>query len=171
VLRRPATPADALPPQLDGLLGDSQEIFVNYIRRARVVSARTYYVIAVRSLGCGSSKPHEGITLVCALQAGGRIVEAGAASSATASQIDEDGMFLVGGSCLHTSNATLIAGVVPDRVASITLHYPASSLTITPVGNVVAASIPDPGGPLWHPLSITWRSANGTIIKTTSGSL
>jgi hypothetical protein len=141
------------------------------VRRARVVSARSYYVIPVRSVGCGSSKPHEGVTLVCALQAGGRIVEAGVGGSATSTQIDENGMFLVGGSCLHTTNATLIAGVVPDRVTSITLHYPASTLTITPVGNVVAASIPDPGGPLWHPLSTTWRSANGTIIKTTSGSL
>jgi hypothetical protein len=171
VLRRPATPADALPPQLQGLLGDSQKIFANYVRRARVASARTYYVIPLRSAACGSSKPHDGVILVCELQADGRIVDAGAGGSATASQIDEDGMFLVGGSCLHKTNATLIAGVVPDRVASITLHYPASTLTITPVGNVVEASIPDPGGPLWHPLSTTWRSSNGTIIKTTSGSL
>lgn len=80
-----------------------------------------------------------------------------------------NGMFLVGGSCLHTNQATLIAAIVPDRVASITLRYPSITVTAAVVNNVVVASVPHPGSPLWRPISMIWRTANGHIIKTFNG--
>jgi hypothetical protein len=171
VLRRPGTPADALPPQLR-LFFSGTSFFVDYVRRARVVSGRSYYVVPARFGRCGTTlEPHEGIVLVCVLRANQRILDAGTGGESTATQVKQDGMFLVGGSCLHTSRATLLAGVVPDGVAAVTLHYPASTLTITPVDNIVAAAVPDPGGPLWRPLAMVWRSADGAIIKTIHGRL
>jgi len=75
---------------------------------------------------------------------------------------------LVGGSCLHTNQAALIAGIVPDGVASITVRYPSVTIRTAVVNNVVVASIPHPGGPLWRPLAVTWRAADGRAIKTFS---
>ena len=75
-------------------------------------------------------------------------------------------MFLVGGSCLHTNQTTLIAGIVPDRVASIILRYPSTTVVAAVANNVVVVSVPHPGSSLWHPISMTWRAANGHIIKT-----
>ena len=68
----------------------------------------------------------------------------------------------------------IYSGVVPDRVATVTVHYPASNgapattLTSDVVGNVFAIRIPGltlGGGP---PPTITWRSATGQVIKTIS---
>ena len=116
VLRRPGTPADALPPAIEqNFLGGGfgHDIFVHYIRRARVIAGRSYYVMPVRT-GCGSIKPSEGILLACVLRSGQRIVDAGSGGDTTAPQIKQGSAFLVGGSCLHTNQATLIAGIVPD---------------------------------------------------------
>ena len=58
-----------------------------------------------------------------------------------------------------------------DGVAAITLRYPSSTLTMTSVDNVVAAAVPNPGGPLSRPLTMVWRSRDGTILKTVHGRL
>ena len=170
VLRRTGTSADALPPQVH-LFFSGTSLFVDYVRRARMVSGRSYYVVPARFTGCGTAlKPHEGIALVCVLRAGQRILDAGSGGESTATQVKQAGLFL-GGSCLHTSRATLLAGVVPDGVAAITLRYPSSTLTMTSVDNVVAAAVPNPGGPLSRPLTMVWRSRDGTILKTVHGRL
>jgi hypothetical protein len=81
------------------------------------------------------------------------------------------------GTPTYSDGSTLI-GVVPDGVATVTLHYPAdrglASLTVSTgvAGNVYAVSIPrvtmqNGGG---FPPDITWRAANGQIIKTFSTS-
>jgi hypothetical protein len=75
---------------------------------------------------------------------------------------------------------TVLSGVVPDGVASVTLRFPArldathpaSSVSVTarPVENVFVVRVPRRvipqafGGtaPVW----ITWRAANGTVIRT-----
>jgi hypothetical protein len=171
VLRRTGTSADALPPPVH-LFFSGTSLFVDYVRRARMVSGRSYYVVPARFTGCGTAlKPHEGIALVCVLRAGQRILDAGSGGQSTATQVKQAGLFLVGGSCLHTSRATLLAGVVPDGVAAITLRYPSSTLTMTSVDNVVAAAVPNPGGPLSRPLTMVWRSRDGTILKTVHGRL
>jgi len=169
VLRRPATPPDALPRQVQ--LFGGMSVFRRYVRRARVVASRSYYVVPAHFSGCGGTalKAHDGIALVCVLRAGQRIVESGVGGESSATQVRQHGLFLVGGSCLHTSHATLIAGVLPDGVASITLRYAASTVTLTAAENIVAAAVPKAGGPLDRPLSMTWRAADGTIIKTVTG--
>lgn len=45
VLRRPATPADSLPPPLRNSAGDAQGVYVRYVRRARVENGISYYVV------------------------------------------------------------------------------------------------------------------------------
>ena len=167
VLRRPATSTDMLPAQIQSSLGDGQAVYVNYVRRAQVIDGRTFYVLPVRSR-CDSTTPDEGVLLACILRANQRIVDAGVGGDSTAAQVKADGMFLVGGSCLHTDQATMIAGIVPNPVASITLRYPWITVTAAVVNNVVVASVPHPGSPLWHPISLTWRAANGRAIKTLS---
>jgi hypothetical protein len=75
---------------------------------------------------------------------------------------------------------TVLSGVVPDGVASVTLHFPAMfgganpasplSVTAEPVKNVFVVRVPRRlipqafGGiaPDW----IKWRAANGTVIRT-----
>jgi len=168
VLRRPDTSADSLPAQVQSSLGDGQNVYVNYVRRAQVIGGRTFYVLPVR-FGCDAATPEEGVLLACILRANQRTIDAGVGGDSTAAQVKADGMFLVGGSCLHTNQATLIAGIVPDSVASITLRYPSITVTAAAVNNVVVVSVPHPGSPLWHPISMTWRAANGHIIKTFNG--
>jgi len=79
------------------------------------------------------------------------------------------------GTPAYSDGSTLI-GVVPDGVASVTLHYPSHrglpSLTVITgvAGNLYAVGIPrvtmtNGGG---FPPQITWRAANGQVIKTFS---
>ena len=79
------------------------------------------------------------------------------------------------GTPTYSDGSTLI-GVVPDGVATVTLHYPSdrglASLTVTTdvAGNVYAVPIPrvtmqNGGG---FPPDMTWRAANGQVIKTIS---
>src|ERR1039458_9869824 len=63
VLRRPATPADALPASVKAFLTKpilnplGREVFVNYIRRARVISGTAYYVMpALYTCGARTSE-------------------------------------------------------------------------------------------------------------------
>jgi hypothetical protein len=167
VLRRPATADDRLPPQLHAdLLGGGLDVFAGYVRLARVVADRSYYVIPAR-IACGV-KPSDDVLLACVQRSGERIIDAGLGGDATATGVTGGGAFLVGGSCLHTKQATLIAGIVPDGVTSVTLRYPSMTIEAAVVNNVVAASVPHPGGPLWHPLLVTWRAADGHVIMTFS---
>jgi hypothetical protein len=69
--------------------------------------------------------------------------------------------------------------VVPDGVAHVTLHFPAGpangfhkniispavTVTTSPVGNVVVVRVPRSGGTIGR-ATMTWRAANGHIIKT-----
>ena len=74
---------------------------------------------------------------------------------------------------------TVFAGVVPDGVATVTLHYQAGklggfshrsgpALTVTghPVNNVVVISVERAGEQATGAVTTTWRAANGTVIKT-----
>ncbi len=80
----------------------------------------------------------------------------------------------------QSGTSTVLSGVVPDGVALVTLHFPARfgganpkpplSVTARPVKNVFVVRIPRSfipqafGGTT--PDSITWRAANGTVIRT-----
>jgi hypothetical protein len=163
VLRRPPGPADLLPIQAQpgGL-----SVYGSYIRNARTLWGRSFYVMANRVSGCGRFKPRDGVGLACVQRVDGQILDAQSASGVSANRVEHGALFLNGGSCLQTASATLIAGVVPDGVATITVRYPTDTITATVVNNVVVASVPHPGGPLWRPVRVTWRDADGHTINT-----
>jgi hypothetical protein len=100
------------------------------------------------------------------------------AYSATTSQFLQRGAISRVG--FRSGPGTVLSGVVPDGVASVTLHFPARldgthpapSVTVTarPVENVFVVRVPRRvipqafGGTA--PVLITWRAANGTVIRT-----
>ena len=78
-----------------------------------------------------------------------------------------------------TFGKSTIVGLVPDGVATVTLRYPAGkiggfdrnhapafALTTNVLGNVLVAMIPRGGNRLMAPMTMIWRAANGTVIKT-----
>jgi hypothetical protein len=174
VLRRPATPGDALPASIKNALSRplfnllGREIFVNYIRRARVIAGTSYYVMPVLYTGCGAIKgpTREGMMLESGGSGGG---------AGDAAQIKQGAAYGTLGSFDHTT----IEMLVPDGVATVTLDYPAGKIggfdrhhaaaftvTTTVVGNLLIVSVPRSGNRLMAPMTMTWRAANGTIVKT-----
>lgn len=174
VLRRPATPADVLPASIKEAFSRpifrmfGQEIFVNYIRRARVVAGTSYYVMPVLYTGCGAFKRGESMMLSSGSSGGG---------AGTAATIEQGAAYGTLGSFGHTTIETL----VPDGVATVTLHYPAGKIggfdrnhapafTITTkvVGNLLIVTVPRGGNRLMAPMTMTWRAPDGTTVKAFS---
>ena len=100
------------------------------------------------------------------------------AYSATTTQFLQRGAISQVG--FRSGTGTLLSGVVPDGVASVTLHFPARfgganpapplSVTALPVENVFVVRlrrsfIPQAFGGTTAD-SIKWRAANGTVIRT-----
>jgi len=178
VLRRPATPADTLPATIlafftsESPLHAGRQIFINYIRRARVISGTSYYLIPVLNTGCGRLKiTGEGIQLWQQRSGGGGY----GGGDADATRIEQ--AQAVGFSAVFTHST--ITMIVPDGVATATLHYPAGkvggfnrnhappvTITTNVTGNILVATIPRGGMRLMAPMTMTWRAANGTTIKT-----
>lgn len=96
---------------------------------------------------------------VCLLLSG-KVGSAGTCG-ATAPQLESVGLLSFGGP---------VSGVVPDGVATVTLHYPngggthAKTVTARVVGNVFVSAtfassrLPSP--------TMVWRAANGTVVRT-----
>jgi hypothetical protein len=118
----------------------------------------------------------EGIAVVALSQdASGPGIDA---YSATTTHFERRGAISQAGSRSGTS--TVLSGVVPDGVASVTLHFPARfagahpaaplSVTARAVENVYVVRVPRSFVPQAFggtpPDSITWRAANGTVIRT-----
>ncbi len=172
VLRRAATPADSLPASIRSRLNRpaarilGREIFGEYIRRARVLAGSSYYVMPVLYTGCGALKRGEGMMLATANGGGG---------AGTATTIEQGTAYGTDGGFGHTTIETL----VPDGLATVTLHYPtgkiggfdrnhAPALTITGnvVGNLLIVTVPRAGNRLIAPMTMTWRAASGRTVKT-----
>jgi hypothetical protein len=175
VLRRPAAPADAgsgITAQ-----GFTSGVFVHYIRRARVIDGSPYYVYPAIVGGCGTGEPpHEGIMEVGKnIDLGHGLIGGTGGGGATAAQIEAGDD--AGSGPPGSSTSATITMVVPDRVAKVTLHYPAGpasgyspkisppfTVTATPVENLVVVSVPR-SSPLQRG-TMVWRAANGGLIKT-----
>jgi hypothetical protein len=174
VLRRRATPADALPLSVREAFARpifrmfGREIFVNYIRRARVVAGTSYYVMPVLYTGCAAFGRGESMLLWAGGSGGG---------VGTAATIEQGSAYATLGSFGHTTIETLI----PDGVATVMLHYPAGkiggfdrshapAITITTnvVGNLLIVTVPRGGNRLMAPMTMTWRAADGATVKTFS---
>ncbi len=160
VLRRAATPANALPKNLRPL-GAS----VRYARRARVVAGRSYYVIPALY---GRCKPFEPWTGVLLWEGRHHRSSVDFWSVQSVEQGKTVNVYAVG-------RQTVVAGVVPNGVATVTLDYPARP-TLPAVGirtqvvhNVVVVNVPRARARATATLTATWQSANGTTIKTIDG--
>ena len=178
VLRRPATSADTLPPKIlafftsESPILAGRQIFINYIRRARVISGTSYYLIPVLNNGCGRFKiTGEGIQMWRQRSGGG----GSGGGNADAARIEQ--AQAVGFTAVFTHST--ITMIVPDGVATATLHYPAGkvggfnrnhappfTITTNVIGNILVATIPRGGMRLMGPMTMTWRAANGTTVKT-----
>jgi hypothetical protein len=171
VLRRPATLADALP-NLSRLLSEHSPfgggIFVNYIRRARVIAGVTYWVFPRLLQICGRSTE-----IMREEESTG--VRGSGVGMGTAATIEQGRLGGTLGSFWHTT----VEMLVPDGVATVTLHYPAGrvggfnrhhspAVTITTkiVGNLMIVTVPRGGNRLMAPMTMTWRSVSGTTVKT-----
>jgi hypothetical protein len=100
------------------------------------------------------------------------------AYSATTTHFQQSGAISQAG--FQSGSSTVLSGVVPDGIASVTLHFPTRfsganpapplSVTAHPVENVFVVRLPRSfiaqafGGAALD--SIEWRAANGTVIRT-----
>ena len=96
----------------------------------------------------------------------------GDAYAGTTTELERSGLT---GAAVPLGATTIVSGIVPDGVATVTLHYPpaahagkvAPAFTVTehPIKNVFVASLPRPFG-VSSPDRVTWRTRNGRVIKT-----
>jgi hypothetical protein len=167
-LRHPQTATDALPPPQnagEGLrFGGS--VYANFVRRARVVAGTAYYLVPVATLQGPTCAPRDAVVLVT-VEALGQ----GRGAPQTVRGIERGN--LGGTRWIGTSGVQY--GVVPDKVAEITLRYAAhkhglrSTVTVAPVNNVYVAVVPPAArGSLLPvlPKVILWRSRKGAVLKT-----
>jgi hypothetical protein len=175
VLRRPATPADALPDNVRVVLAQplAREIFVNYIRRARVISGTAYYVMPILYAGCESSSEDMMLVEVHSDGSGSR---GGGVHGNAALMEQGDGWGFLG-----SFGRTTVQMLVPDGVARVTLRYPAGTIggsdrnhapaftvTTNVVGNLLVVTVPRGGARLQAPMTMIWRAASGKTVKAFS---
>jgi len=174
VLRRPAAAVDALPASVEqGLLrrqfGPAVTLFVNYVRRARVVGGFTYWLFPEIVTWCGHSRETmaDEEYLAPAVNSSGGL--------GTAASIENASGY---GISVGFSSAT-ITMLVPDGVATVMLRYPAgriggfnrhdvpaATVIAKIVSNLMVITVPRSGDRATEPATMTWRSANGTTIRT-----
>ena len=183
VLRRPATGADTLPAQVgynldQGIFG--LDIYTHYIRRARVVGGISYYVLPVRVSSCSGQAAHDGIWgLATHVPVGHGLYGSVGGGGGTATTIAE-GRDL-GGGPPGSSTSSTIEMVIPDGVATVTLHFvagpangfhkrvisPPYTITTRVVSNLIVVRVPRSSGTATAKGdTMTWHAANGDIIKT-----
>lgn len=183
---------------------DANSVYVRYVRRALVKDRVSYYIIPAASVvedpqfsaRCRATQvavlrsetpriPAEDRSSTLALQArwlalfahtqptGGAVClsdfaasGAGGGTCSTAAEVERSGEM--------ESEGSTLSGIVPDGVATVSLHYPAAkglpALTVTTgvAGNLFAASVSRMAETGNWPPTITWRSATGQVIKTIS---
>jgi hypothetical protein len=174
VLRRPAVPADAIHIFQGGF---TRGVFVRYIRRVRIADKGRYYVYPVVVGECGTREtPHQGIMeLTQNIDIGHGLIGGAGGGGATARAI-EQGRDASSGPPGSSTSAT-VTMVVPDGVATVTLHYPAGrasgyspkispavTLTAKPVENLLVVRVPR-SNPLGR-ATMVWRGPRGQMIKT-----
>jgi hypothetical protein len=181
VLRRPATPADALPAKIRSSLLDGppgREIFVNYIRRARVTAGVIGYWVYPEILDvCGRQSPPSMALWEGAGVGSGVVEQLSGAGLGTAAGIEQGSFAAALTSSSFTQ--TTIQMLIPDGVATVALHYPAgivggfnrhhvpaATVTTDVVGNLMVATIPRGGQREAEPDPMIWRAANGRVVLT-----
>jgi hypothetical protein len=178
VLRRGATAADA--GSAITAQGFTSAVFVHYIRRARVVDGSPYYIYPAILGGCGTGeKAHEGVMgLAKNVDLGHGLVGGTGGGGGDAARIEQGREVSSGPPGSSTSET--ITMVVPDGVATVTLHYgpgpaggytkkisPAFTITSPVINNELVVLLPRSVSLEGVPgVRMIWRATNGHIIKT-----
>jgi hypothetical protein len=174
VLRRPATAADQVDTGLGG--GFLRGVFVHYVRRTRVFNGSSYYIYPAIVGECGThEKPHQGVMDIAThVDLGHGLIGGVGGGGITAAQIEH-------GESLSTlglsSTRALVTMLVPDGVASVTLHFPAGrasgySPKISPPATITTPAINDevivaiPRSSPGAGDTMSWRAADGHTIRT-----
>jgi hypothetical protein len=153
------------------LFGD--EPFVNYIRLARVSAGVAYYVVPTYQNGCAPDSlqrtPFDGAGIYTP-QGGGGIESAARIEAGLSPGAGPPG----------SSISSTLSMLIPDGVASVTIHYPAEppngfthkiapayTRTFTVVGNVLVALVPRAAySAIGTPGTLVYRASNGSTLKT-----
>jgi len=154
----------------------NSNLYVDYIRFARAAFGVRYYVFAA-----GPSALRHACQAPIGVDLFGATAGGGMGSAASVALVKTRGLWLtgsppgVGADGTGTADSTLISGIVPDGVATVTFYYPAGkpngfshrtlpaeTLRMRAVNNVVV------GKPMRNslPPTMVWRAGNGTTIKT-----
>jgi len=157
-----------------------RDVFVRFIRRARVVSGSPYFIYPAVLGGCGTGeRAHEGIMELAKHVALGHGIYGGTGGGGyTAAEIEHGQAVGTAGVAGSSTSATLTM-IVPDGVATVTLHYPAGrasgyspkvsppfTATSTPVNNLLVMRIPRGGGPEGiRGITMIWRGSSGHIVR------
>ena len=177
VLRKRAAPLSAKVLAQIELPTDRQlgiEYYVDYIRRARFYQGIPYYIAAIHFDSC--SKIRRSGDAIAVIGAGG------GGPGGTAKSIVSGSFVVTGGPGIAGNpDSGTVTLVVPDGVASATIHYPAGpantlkpkavsppiTITASAVGNLLLFNVPrDSGGAqIFKPTSMIWRDAKGKIVK------
>jgi hypothetical protein len=186
VLRAPAaTPSASVLAEVERPVSanNGTELYVNYIRLARFFEGQAYYIAAIHFDRCGpgSSANETGDSILVDSDDGGDM--------GGNPQRIETGRWVGTGSpgIQGDQYSGTVQMVVPDGVASATVHYPAGpadgfrptvispAVTVTgkAIGNLLLFNVPrgSGGGQITHPTSMIWRNADGTIIRRFHGRL
>jgi hypothetical protein len=152
-LRREQISTDTLPLGIAG--GYTEQVFVRYERRLRVVKGVAYYLIPAIFTTCRPGAPYEAVRFVGVRPSGG--------ASGTLGRINQ----LRSGAVAFTTGSggrvSTYAALVPDGVVSVTLRYSGSpSLTEQGVAVNNCVVIPDIPRNAAANSTVVWHYANGT---------
>lgn len=155
-----------LPTIPDGLRAHTSQLFATQLSTERRTDAAPTRSVGVWLFGVGAQGGSGG-------------------GGGYASLIESQGMWSSqSGGTGADPGRTLFAGVVPDGVATVTLHYPAGKLggfsrrsgpaltvTVPAINDVVVVSVERAGNQATQAVTTTWRAADGKIIRTIHGNL
>jgi hypothetical protein len=159
--------------------GVIRDVFVDYIRRTRVVSGSSYYLYPAILGGCGTGeRPHQGIMdRTSHVNLGAGIIGGVGGGGYTAAEIKHGLAVETGPPSSATSETVTL--IVPDGVANVTLRYPAGpasgysrsispafSVTGSAIGDEVVLAVPRSGGPEdISGIRMIWRGPDGRLLK------
>lgn len=153
------------------------EVYGDDVHRAREFAGVTYDVVPVHFASCSPSlrRGTDGIYVV---------TDGGGGGGGGAAQIETGDWYATTGPGIPGDPySATVEMIVPDGVASVTLHYPAGpasgyepnkisppfTATTTPINNLVLVDVPrSSGGRAGGPVRMIWRAADGHTIKTFS---
>jgi hypothetical protein len=174
VLRRPVTAADRLPAWIAADLGRHATVFMPYVRRALTADGFTFYVIPEISQSPFNGQSVDGASLLALAKTDAD----GGADASTIAEINDDELT---GTLGLSGARTLISGIVPNDVGSLTLRYvagaaggfsrkprPAVTITAFATSNVIVITAPRAGLQARTAVA-TWRATNGAVIKVVHG--